>query len=61
MCINLGPFRGRGRNELADVCLATLRTLTSKPLTSAYPFFPAPDAVAEWDDVAELRRKLAMA
>src|SRR5690606_1395605 len=50
LCINLDPLRARGRNELADTCLATLRALTSKSLTSRYPFFPAPDAVANWDE-----------
>lgn len=61
LCINLDPLRARGRNELADTCLATLRALTSKSLTSRYPFFPAPDAVAKWDDIAKLLNQLATA
>ncbi|MGP4102507.1 hypothetical protein [Nonomuraea sp. KM90] len=61
LCVNLDPLRGRGLNELAEACLATLRTLTNKPLTPAYPFFPAPDAVAKWDDVAKLLKQLAAA
>ncbi|WP_156080948.1 hypothetical protein [Microbispora rosea] len=61
LCINLDPLRGRGREELAEACLATLRTLTNKPLTSAYPFFPAHDAVAKWDDIVKLLDQLATA
>ncbi|MFI7453799.1 hypothetical protein ACIBQX_40355 [Nonomuraea sp. NPDC049714] len=61
LCINLDPFRGRGDTELAEACLATLRTMTGKTLTPAYPFFPAPDAVAKWDEVVKILDQLATA
>ncbi|MGV9387160.1 hypothetical protein ACWDRB_66085 [Nonomuraea sp. NPDC003707] len=59
LCFNLDPLRSRGRAELAEACLATLRTLTAKKLTPAYPFFPAHDAVAKWDDIAKLLEQLS--
>ncbi|MEV7806019.1 hypothetical protein AB0O28_24030 [Microbispora sp. NPDC088329] len=59
LCFNLDPMRHRGHESLAASCLASLRALTAKTLTTAYPSVPARDAVAGWDRVEELLDRLS--
>jgi len=50
----LAPLRQRGNAALADACLQTLRTFTTKQLTQQVPSLPAADALAHWEELREV-------
>jgi len=49
--IVLRQLRQRGHAGLADACLQTLQTFTTKQLTRQVPSLPAADALSQWEEL----------